>query len=298
MSSPLPPSVPPSSERRSTVEPGPRERRVEVVPGPDTRGHLRRVWDLAFIALRFIRRHANNAYATFGIFILAGTAIALLGTWAFAEFAGRVASGGTQVFDTAVLRWIGPRRDPTLDALMLEITSLGTASVVTMVVGVAALFLWLNKHKHSAILLFVSTFGGVILNNLLKLGFSRPRPDIIPWGAKATFYSFPSGHAMSATVVYSTVAYLAARLQRTHAARASIMFIAAIIIFIICGSRVYLGVHYPSDVVAGVIVGLAWASFCMATLEAIQLYARRNAPEVLAEERPAPIHETKPSASV
>ena len=291
MSSSLPPSVPPS-ERRSAITPGPRERRVEVEPGPDTRGHLRRFWDLAFITLRFIRRYAHSAYATFGIFVLAGAAFALLATWAFAEFAQKVTSGSTQALDDAVLRWILPHRDPALDAIMLEITSLGTASVATMVVGVAALFLWLNKHKHSAILLFVSTFGGVILNNLLKLGFSRPRPEIIPWAAKATFYSFPSGHAMSATVVYSTVAYLAARLQRTHAARAAIMFIAAIIIFIICGSRVYLGVHYPSDVIAGVIVGLAWASFCMATLEAIQLYARRNAPEVLAEEHPAPVHES------
>jgi undecaprenyl-diphosphatase len=290
--SPPPSSVPPSGERRAAAEPGPRERRVEVVPGPDTRGYLRRFWDLAFIALRFIRRHAHNVYATFGIFILAGTAIALLFTWGFAEFAEHVASGGTLALDDAVLRWIGPRRTPGLDALMLEITSLGTASVVTMLVGVAALFLWLNKHKHSAILLFVSTFGGVILNNLLKLGFSRPRPDIIAWGAKATFYSFPSGHAMSATVVYTTVAYLAARLQRTHAARAAIAVLAALIILVICISRVYLGVHYPSDVIAGVIIGVAWASFCMATLEAIQLYARRNAPEVLAEERPAPVHES------
>ena len=291
MSTSLPP-VPPSGERRATVEPGPRERRIEVEPGPDTRGHLRRVWDLAFIALRFIRRYAHNAYATFGIFILTGVAIALLGTWAFATLAEHVSAGSTLNLDDAVLRWIGPRRTPGLDALMLEITSLGTASVVTMIVGVAALFLWLNQHKHSAILLFVSTFGGVILNNLLKLGFSRPRPDIIAWGAKATFYSFPSGHAMSGTVVYATVAYLAARLQRTHAARALIAFLAALIIFVICLSRVYLGVHYPSDVAAGVIVGLAWASFCMATLEAIQLYARRNAPEVLVEERPAPVHES------
>ena len=171
MSSSLPPSVPPSPQRRSSVEPGPRERRTEVIPGPDTRGHFRRFWDLAFVTLRFIRRYAHSAYATFGIFVLAGAAFALLGTWAFAELAQKVTSGSTQALDDAVLRWLLPHRDPALDALMLEITSLGTASVVTMVVGVAALFLWLNKHKHSAILLFVSTFGGVILNNLLKLGF-------------------------------------------------------------------------------------------------------------------------------
>lgn len=270
-----------TSDRRDTNE-----------RGPDTRAHFRRLWDVVFIALRFISRRAHNAYATFGIFLLAGAAIAIAGTWAFAALAGHVTSGSTQNFDDAVLRWIGARRDPTYDSIMLEITSLGTASVVTMVVGVAALFLWLNQHKHSAILLFVSTFGGVILNNLLKAGFGRPRPDVIPWGAPATFYSFPSGHAMSATVVYSTVAYLAARLQRTHAARMSIMAVAAIVILLICVSRLYLGVHYPSDVMAGVVIGLAWAGFCMATLEAIQLFARRNAPQMLREEHPAPVPES------
>ena len=200
--------------------------------------------------------------------------------------------GSTQAFDFAVLRWLGAHRMPTLDSVMLEITSLGTSSVVAMVVGVAALFLWLNQHKHSAILLFVATFGGVILNNLLKLGFGRPRPEVITWATTATFYSFPSGHAMSATIVYSTVAYLAARLQRTRAARIAITLVAAIIIFLICLSRLYLGVHYPSDVLAGIIIGLAWAGFCMSTLEVIQLYARRNAPQLLREEHPAPAHDT------
>src|SRR5205814_8400205 len=108
----------------------------------------------------------------------------------------------------------------------------------------------------------------------------------IPWATTATFYSFPSGHAMSATIVYSTVAYLAGRLQRTRAARLAITCVAAIVVSIICISRLYLGVHYPSDVLAGVIIGLAWAGFCMATLEAIQLYARNRAPRVLKHEHP------------
>jgi undecaprenyl-diphosphatase len=249
------------------------------------------VWDIIFDVVRFIARYAENAYATFGIFILAGAAIAIAGTWAFAMLAGHVTSGSTQAFDNAVLRWLGAHRVANLDAVMLDITSLGTSSVVAMVVGVAALFLWLNQHKHSAILLFVATFGGVILNNLLKLGFERPRPEVIPWVTTAAFYSFPSGHAMSATIVYSTVAYLAARLQRTRAARLAISLVATIVVALVCLSRLYLGVHYPSDVLAGVIIGLAWASFCMATLEAIQLYARRNAPQLLQEEHPPPAHE-------
>jgi undecaprenyl-diphosphatase len=270
----------------------PQERRTSVEAGPDTRQHLRRFWDVIFDVLRFIARHAHNAYATFGIFVLMGAAIALAGTWGFAMLAGHVRSGGTQAFDTAVLQWIGLHRSSSLDPVMLEITSLGTGAVVFMIVGVAALFLWLNQHRHSAVLLLVATIGGMVLNNLLKLGFSRPRPDVIPWATTAAFYSFPSGHAMSATIVYSTVAYLAARLQRTHAARVAIMTLAALIILLICGSRLYLGVHYPSDVAAGIVIGLAWAGFCMATLEAFQLYARRNAPKLLTEERPAPIPES------
>lgn len=264
------------------------ERRHPGQVGPDTRHHLRRFWDVIFVVLRFIARHAQNAYATFGIFLLSGALIAVAGTWAFAALAGHVSSGGTLPFDDAVLTWFGQHRTKTLSGVMLDITSLGTTSVVAMVVGVAALFLWLNQHKHSAILLLVSTAGGILLNNLLKLGFSRPRPDIIPWATTATFYSFPSGHAMSATVVYSTVAYLAGRLQRTHRARLAVTVLAILVIAIICLSRLYLGVHYPSDVLAGIIVGLAWAGFCMATLEAIQLYARRNAPQMLEEEHPAP----------
>ena len=272
--------------RNMTLE-APERRHPQQAP-TFTRGHLRYVWDLLFGLLRLIARYAHNAYATVGIFLLIGAAIAVAGTYAFAELAGNVRSGRTQAFDDAVLTWMGAHRNPTLDTAMLEVTALGTGTVVMMVVGVAGLFLWLNKHKHSALLLLIATVGGMLLNNLLKAGFNRPRPSVISWVTQATFYSFPSGHAMSSTVVYSTVAYLAARLQRRHAARVSVMTIALIIIALISVSRLYLGVHYPSDVLAGIIIGLAWAAFCMATLEAIQLYARRNAPELLRAEKPAP----------
>jgi undecaprenyl-diphosphatase len=89
---------------------------------------------------------------------------------------------------------------------------------------------------------------------------------------------------MSAAVIYSTIAYLAARLQRRRRARVATMTLAALLVLLVCASRVYLGVHYPSDVLAGTVVGLAWAAFCMATLETVQVYARRNAPQVLEDE--------------
>lgn len=262
--------------------------RREVTPGNSaTRGHLRLAWDLVFGVLRVIRKHVKNAYVVFGIFLLSGAGIAVVCTYAFAKLAGHVRSGGTQAFDDSIMRWIAAHQQPLVQQTMLEVTALGTGVVVAMVVFVAALFLWLNSHKHSAILLLVANFGGIVLNNLLKLGFDRPRPQIFKWGTYAASSSFPSGHAMSSVIVYGTVAYLAARLQQRRASRALTLCFAALIIVLICASRMYLGVHYPSDIAAGLIIGLAWAGFCMAALEAAQLYAKRNAPQMLKDEAPA-----------
>jgi undecaprenyl-diphosphatase len=265
----------------------PNNDRRDVSPGP-TRGHFRIIWNLIFQVLRFIGKHVRNAYAVFGIFLLSGAAVAILLTWLFSEVAERVRAGSTQGMDDAVMRWMGAHQSPGVQAVMLEITSLGTSAVVAMIVFIAGLFLWLNHHKHSAVLLIAATLGGMVLDSLLKVGFNRPRPQIFTWGTQVMGASFPSGHAMASTIVYSTVAYLAARLQQNVASRLLTMAMAALIILLICSSRLYLGVHYPSDVLAGVIIGLAWAGFCMAILEAAQLYAKRNAPQMLKDERPAP----------
>jgi undecaprenyl-diphosphatase len=264
------------------------ERRAATPQHSATRGRLRVAWNVIFGTLRFLRRRIKNAYVVFGIFLLSGAAIAIVCTYAFAKLAGHVQSGSTQAFDDAVMRWMAAHQYPLIAQTMLEVTALGTGAVVAMVVFVGAMFLWLNKHKHSAILLLVANFGGIILNNLLKLGFDRPRPQIFKWGTYAASSSFPSGHAMSSVIVYGTVAYLAARLQRRAASRILTLTFAALVIILICVSRLYLGVHYPSDVAAGLIIGLAWAGFCMAVLEAAQLYAKRNAPQMLEDEEPAP----------
>jgi undecaprenyl-diphosphatase len=271
----------PQEERASKAQ---QEHRGNV----DTRGRGRLFWDVIFAMVRAIARVAKNFYATFGIILCAGAAVAITGTYLFAEFAGHVSSGKTQAFDDSVLRWVAQHRTPALEPVMLEITFLGTGTVVLALVAVSGMFLWLSNHKYSAILLLVSTIGGILLNNLLKIGFGRPRPQVIDWGMHAVSWSFPSGHAMSAAVVYGTVAYLAARLQRRHLHRVITLTAAFILILLIAASRLYLGVHYPSDVLAGIIIGLAWAAFCMAMLEAIQVYARWRAPRVLAHEDPAP----------
>lgn len=264
------------------------DRAAHTPRAPDTRGKTRLFWDLVFGSIRVIRKRAHNFYATFGIFVVAGGLLAIGGTYAFAKLAGHVTSGATQEFDDDVLRWIEQHRVAALEKVMLEITFLGTGSVVITMVAVSALFLWLTRHKYSAMLLLIATIGGIILNNLLKVGFGRPRPQVFDWGTEVVSLSFPSGHAMSSAVVYGSVAYLAARLQRRHWHRALTLLAAALIIVAISVSRLYLGVHYPSDVAAGVIIGLAWAAFCMATLEAIQIYGRSRAPSVARNEAPAP----------
>jgi undecaprenyl-diphosphatase len=255
------------------------------------RRRSRLFWDFLFRMLRFFARHAVNAYAIFGIFLLSGAAVAIAGTWGFTELAGHVSAGKTQAFDNAVMQWVGAHQYPMLQSLMLEFTALATSSVVTAIVLISGMFLWLNNHKHSATLLGAATLGAMVLNQLLKHGFQRPRPKFFQWGTQVMSSSFPSGHAMSAAVVYFTVAYLAARLQRKAPMRVMTMVVAVVIVVLISVSRVYLGVHYPSDVLAGVTIGLAWAAFCMAILEAAQLYAKRNAPQMLEDEAPAPAPE-------
>jgi undecaprenyl-diphosphatase len=253
------------------------------------RGHVRLFWNLLYKSLRKVGSHAENFYTVVGIFLLIGAAVAVAGTLAFAELGEHIRKGATQQLDVAILQWIGAHHTPLLTSIMNEITPLGTGVVVLIVVGVAAAFLWHTEHKHSARLLLASTAGSILLNNVLKLWFDRPRPTVFEWQTHAVSSSFPSGHAMSATVVYGTVAYLLGRLQKHLWSRMITLTAAVVMIALICTTRLYLGVHYPSDVLGGIVVGLAWAGFCMATLEASLVLARRRAPEKVLDERPAPI---------
>jgi undecaprenyl-diphosphatase len=252
------------------------------------RRHFHRAWNLIFRGLRALGVRANSFYATVGVFLVIGVVIAIAGTLAFAELGEWVQKGVTQQFDVAVLEWMRQHHSPLLTQIATELTYLGTGSVVFMIVAVAALFLWHTEHKHSARLLLAAVAGNIILNGMLKLAFHRPRPDVFEWQTTAVSSSFPSGHAMSATVCYGTVAYLVMRLQKHHWSRVLTGTGAAVLILLICATRLYLGVHYPSDVIAGILVGLAWAGFCMATLEASLVIARRRAPRAVVEERRAP----------
>jgi undecaprenyl-diphosphatase len=282
--------VPPTPETPEFFPELPEERRAQ------RRGRVHLFWDAIYGTLRFVTGHVRSIYAAVGIFLFLGLALAIAGTWAFAKVATHVRAGRTQAFDDAVLRYIGANKSPIVERVMFEITFLGTGLVVMAMVAVASLFLWLTRHRHSAALLLVATAGSIVLNNLLKQGFDRPRPQVFTWGQHVVSSSFPSGHAMSAAVVYGMVAYLAARLSGHAVVRALVMLTALALIVLICISRLYLGVHYPSDVFAGVLMGIAWGGLCAAMFEALQLAMKRLSPRALEHERPAP--EPDPSPNV
>lgn len=262
------------------------ERRLRSGRG---RGRLAFFWDAMYGGLRTSAGHARSFYASVGIFLVAGAVVAVVATLLFAMLGEWVKEGATQRVDVAVLTWLGTHRSAPLTAAAVELTYLGTGVVVLTIVGVAALFLWHTEHRVSAQLLLAAVAGNILLNNALKLVFHRARPDVFDWQTHATSSSFPSGHAMSATVCYGTVAYLVSRLQRHRWSRLTTLGGAALLILAICFTRLYLGVHYPSDVIGGIVVGLAWASFCMATLEASLVLARRRAPREVEHERRAPV---------
>lgn len=258
---------------------------------PSTATHrpaVHRASDGLVALLRLAVRLVHGLRAALGLVLILGVAVALAGTWAFAEVAEAVRAGVTQPFDEAVLRALDQLQAPWIETVMLEITSLGNGTVVVVMALVAGTLLWITRHRYSAVLLGTATVGATLLSLVLKSIFDRPRPPEVTWGTHVVTSSFPSGHATSAIVVYATIAYLVARLQRRWWARAVTLALAALAILLIAASRLFLGVHYPTDVAAGLAIGLAWAGFCMALLEAVQRFIRREAPDEAVHEVPPP----------
>jgi undecaprenyl-diphosphatase len=200
---------------------------------------------------------------------LSGFVMAALLVLSFALLASEVAEGETRAFDERILllfrtpgdlsRPIGP---PWLKEAMRDITALGGTSVLTIVVVGVAGFLAVSGLRHAAVMVLASVLGGVLLSNSLKAGFSRARPDLVPHDTVIYTASFPSGHATLSAVVYLTLGALLCRTQSSVAVKAYILSVAAFLTMIVGVSRVYLGVHWPTDVIAGWLLGGTWALLC------------------------------------
>lgn len=241
--------------------------------------------DGVFRLLRLIGRHVQGFYAAVGVFLVIGLGLVTLAAAAFALIAQAMVEGQTEAFDNGILRFMGNVGAPWLDMMALEVTALGARVVVYMVVLVASAFLWQSRHHYSAALLWVSVIGAGLVNTVLKVSFNRPRPDVFPWRTQHVgLASFPSGHAMTSIVVYGTLAFLIGRLAPTRWLRRLVWGVAVMVILLVGLSRLYLGVHYPSDVLAGFIIGGAWAIICALGMEAVR-YFRTRRPEVVVEEK-------------
>lgn len=187
----------------------------------------------------------------------------------FIHLAEEVLEGDTHTFDTAVLlafRSADPS-DPIgpswFEAMMSDLTSMGGYTVLTFLSLVAIGYLLLVHKRASALLVAASGFGATLLNQVLKAGFDRPRPDLVSHLAEVHSLSFPSGHAMLSAVIYLTLGALLARTQSSPALKGYILVVAMLLTGLVGVSRVYLGVHWPTDVLAGWCLGGAWALFCL-----------------------------------
>lgn len=238
-----------------------------------------------FGLFRWIGDHFRGFHTAVGALLGGALLVIVLCVGLFAALADEVMEGGTQKFDNAVLLWMNAHASPFLTGIALDITALGAGTTVWFVVGVASVFLWTSRHRYSALLLWVSMLGSGLINMAMKLSFNRPRPRLFPWRVPyAGLSSFPSGHSMTSMVAYSTLAFLVARLVPSHFLRRFTIIVAGVMIVLIGLSRMYLGVHYPTDVLAGFATGLAWASFCALGIEALR-YFRARKPEVVAVEQ-------------
>jgi undecaprenyl-diphosphatase len=187
----------------------------------------------------------------------------------FIKIADEVMEGETRAFDEAILlslRSGDNHQNPIgpwwLEVLFSDFTSLGSAAVLVFMALVVCGYFVLIRRYFRAVLVIGSFIGAQILNSVLKFGFARPRPSIVaPLGEVHTL-SFPSGHAMLSAVIYLTLGILLASTQKQRGIRWYIMGVAVVIALLVGGSRVYLGVHYPTDVIAGWAAGLAWACLC------------------------------------
>ena len=189
--------------------------------------------------------------------------------FAFLKLASEVFEGETLAFDRTILlalRNPADLADPIgpqwLEILMRDLTSLGSTTVLTIITLSAVGLLMVERRWATALFVVVAVGGGTLLSSLLKFAFARPRPDLVAHSVDVYTASFPSGHAMLSAVTYLTLAALLVRAVRRFRIRLYILGCAVALTVSIGISRVYLGVHYPTDVLAGWTVGSAWALGC------------------------------------
>ncbi|BFM19207.1 phosphatase PAP2 family protein [Gilvimarinus japonicus] len=193
----------------------------------------------------------------------------LASIWVFAEIADEVTDGETHEFDRSVLlmmRTADDVSDPIgpgwVEEMGRDITALGGNVILTLLTLLVMGYLVLCQRRRLALVVLVASLGSLGANTLLKDSYERDRPDLVPHGAEVYTASFPSGHSMVAAATYLTLGALLARAEKRRRLKAYYLVAALTITLLVGVSRVYLGVHWPTDVLAGWTAGAGWALAC------------------------------------
>lgn len=192
------------------------------------------------------------------------------GLFVFVRLTDIVLAGETGAFDRDILLWFrnpSDLSDPIgpawLELVMRDMTALGGVLVLTLLVTAVVGYLYLLRHRLLALYVALAISAGTLLNTLLKELIARPRPDIVPHGTEAALSSFPSGHTMMSTMVYLTLGILLAMSSDDIRIKRYFLFWSILLAVLVGISRLYLGVHWPTDIIGGWIGGGVWAFLCL-----------------------------------
>lgn len=191
------------------------------------------------------------------------------GLWGFVELMEVARDAAPHGFDTEILLAFRVAGDPSspigpawMEEAVRDVTSLGGTVVLIFITLSTIVYLLLARKLAAALFVFAAIAGGQILSSVLKLGIDRPRPDLVSHLVEVHTLSFPSGHAMLSAVTYLTLGALLTHILPDRATKLYVLFLAVLVTFCVGVSRIYLGVHWPSDVLAGWCAGAAWAMLC------------------------------------
>ncbi|MGB3298459.1 MAG: phosphatase PAP2 family protein [Phormidesmis sp.] len=190
--------------------------------------------------------------------------LCILIVYLLAELSDEVLEKEAFALDRTILLYIHQFASPTLDAIVVGITRIGDPKTVVPLTAIVLCFLWLKRYRTEAKIFALDAFGGVVLSYFLKLAFNKQRPQLWDSPIVETTFSYPSGHALGSMVLYGFLSYVFATIYPRYA---KVFYSVATVLIIFIGlSRLYLGVHWPTDIAAGYGIGFLWISVCIALL--------------------------------
>ncbi len=210
--------------------------------------------------------------------LLGGLTALAAGIWIFVKLSEIALDGSPHAFDEwalLILRTPGDPADPIgprwVEEMMRDLTALGGVAVTSLITLATTVLLAMQGRAKMSLYILTTVLGGVALSLALKSSFDRPRPNLVPYGSHVYTQSFPSGHSMTASATYLTLGALLAERVRRRRARVFILLLTVLVLLAVGFSRVYLGVHWATDVLAGWVAGGLWALLCWAVAAQLQI---------------------------